>query len=251
MRNQFQDDITYVIADTKQHELSKLALSVAHANFPLNNRLVFSDRSHGWDATKFVQINTMQSIEDYSQVIVQEAWKHINTKFALIIQWDGFVLNASQFKKEFLDYDYIGAPWPHFEDRRVGNGGFSLRSRRLMKASAHLAQSINDWTKFPEDVLICRTLSKELEEQQMRFAPESVAAEFAMEGIIPTKQPFGFHGAHFIPVAFKGAFDHFLSLLIPPSKTQLNSMKIGVNAMDDRSKIAFNSYLTRHGINLD
>ncbi len=36
---------------------------------------------------------------------------YVATPFALVIQYDGFILNPDAWRDEFLDYDYIGAPW--------------------------------------------------------------------------------------------------------------------------------------------
>ena len=67
--------------------------------------------------------------------MLQELHDHISTAHALCIQWDGYVLNAQAWDASFLDYDYIGSVWPQFGDgHRVGNGGFSLRSKRLLEA---------------------------------------------------------------------------------------------------------------------
>src|ERR1700722_12124880 len=54
------------------------------------------------------------------------------TSHCLTIQYDGFVLDSDMWRAEFLDYDYIGAPWPH-RGYAVGNGGFSLRSVEMMR----------------------------------------------------------------------------------------------------------------------
>ena len=35
--------------------------------------------------------------------------------------------------KKFLEFDYVGAPWP-WEHLKVGNGGFSLRKKSIMLA---------------------------------------------------------------------------------------------------------------------
>ena len=36
------------------------------------------------------------------------------------------------FSERFLNCDYVGAFWPHHQEFCVGNGGFSLRSRKLI-----------------------------------------------------------------------------------------------------------------------
>jgi hypothetical protein len=117
---------------------------------------------------------------------------HFTTNHVLCVQWDGYVLHPASWQDEFLQYDYIGAPWPQFADpMRVGNGGFSLRSRRLVEACAVLPVSDQ-----AEDVMICRTHRRMLEERfGIRFAPEAVAQRFAYERTARRGDEFGFHGA--------------------------------------------------------
>ncbi len=84
---------------------------------------------------------SLDSIDEYSKYIIYELWRHVDTKYCLVVQADGFVVNPKAWKDEFLDFDYVGAPWPLSETayidpfgvhQRVGNGGFSLRSRKLL-----------------------------------------------------------------------------------------------------------------------
>ncbi len=128
----------------------------------------------------------------YSDYILRELPDHITTDFALCIQWDGYVLDPAGWCGVFLDYDYIGAVWPQFDDgNRVGNGGFSLRSRRLLQAVASLPIPPG----APEDVSICRDFRQRLEsEHGVRFAPEDVASRFAFERTVRLGGEFGFHG---------------------------------------------------------
>jgi Protein of unknown function (DUF5672) len=134
----------------------------------------------------------LKSRLDYSRFMLRALAEHIRTSHALSIQWDGFVLKGAAWQPAFLDYDYIGAPWPHFRDgHNVGNGGFSLRSRRLLEACAALPL---DGSAL-EDVLISRICRPELERQGLRFAPEEIARRFSYERTSPTGDEFGFHGA--------------------------------------------------------
>lgn len=127
----------------------------------------------------------------YSRFMLRDLAAHVATRHVLCIQWDGYVLDPAGWDPAFLDYDYIGAPWPHFADgMRVGNGGFSLRSRRLVEACAMLPIADE-----PEDVAICRTHRRLLERRGLRFAPEAVARRFAYERMTPAGGEFGFHGA--------------------------------------------------------
>jgi hypothetical protein len=128
----------------------------------------------------------------YSEFLLGELGHHIRTEHCLIIQWDGFVLDARQWDPAFLEYDYIGAPWPQFDDgHNVGNGGFSLRSRRLLQACA----SDGFVRSHPEDVAICRANRNFLEQERgIRFSGRAMAERFAFERSQPTGPTFGFHG---------------------------------------------------------
>ena len=88
------------------------------------------------------RIERLGSSADYSRFMLRELGDHIATDHALCVQWDGFVLDGAAWDPAFLDYDYIGAVWPHFDDsHNVGNGGFSLRSRKLLEASRQIGRA--------------------------------------------------------------------------------------------------------------
>jgi hypothetical protein len=147
--------------------------------------------------------------EQYNRFIVFELFKYIDTEFALIIQDDGFVVNPNQWKHEFLNYDYLGAPWPlphddfSYKDKfnnliRVGNGGFSLRSKKILS----LATELNlEWKSYfgnyNEDGFFTCHNRHIYEENNCVFAPLEVAKYFSHEIHIPENDgitPFGFHG---------------------------------------------------------
>ena len=91
-------------------------------------------------------------------------------------------------------YDYIGAKWvPESGDFRVGDGGFSLRSKRLLAALADpefsLAQGEN------EDINICPRHRQLLEARYgIAFADERVADRFAFAAARPVGPTLGFCG---------------------------------------------------------
>jgi Protein of unknown function (DUF5672) len=143
-------------------------------------------------AIQVVPIDRLGSAEAYSEFLLRGLVQHLRTRHCLVIQWDGFVLDAARWEPHFLDFDYVGAPWPQFRDgHAVGNGGFSLRSRRLLEACQDPKFSVG----HPEDVAICRTNRPFLErEYGIRFADLATAQRFAFERT-PTAHPtFGFHG---------------------------------------------------------
>ncbi|QNM83790.1 hypothetical protein H8M03_05575 [Sphingomonas sabuli] len=140
----------------------------------------------------FVAIPRLGSSAEYSSFILEGLGQHIETPHCLVVQWDGFVLDAAHWDPDFLTYDYIGAPWPQFGDGHdVGNGGFSLRSQRLFDACRDPAFDAT----LAEDVAIGRVNRHLLEQDHgIRIAARSVAARFSFERGEPDGPTFGFHG---------------------------------------------------------
>lgn len=151
-------------------------------------------------------IAPLRSRHDYSDFILHQLVDHINTSHALIVQWDGFVRDGSRWCDDFLDYDYIGAPWPQY-DMAIGNGGFSLRSRRLLQATTTLPPASE-----PEDVMVCRLYRRSLEiSHKIRFASTGTARRFSYERGPSDGQEFGFHGVFNFPAELPES--HVLSIL--------------------------------------
>ena len=114
----------------------------------------------------------------------------------LVVQHDGYVINPQMWTDEFLKYDYIGAPW---STGVVGNGGFSLRSKRCMQEVMRLGpfssgNLVNGYVN--EDGVICVGLRDKMEKIGVRVAPTSLAAKFSFERNenFRIDNTFGFHG---------------------------------------------------------
>ncbi|HUC49345.1 MAG TPA: DUF5672 family protein [Xanthobacteraceae bacterium] len=150
----------------------------------------------------------------YSRFMIESLNSYIQTPHCLVVQYDGFVLDPSRWRDDFLAYDYVGAPWPKTILMRpgnvplrlhntVGNGGFSLRSKKLLEATSRFRF---DQLSFPikvEDILICHFLYKELQAAGIAFAPPGIAARFAIETELgyfgqSIDTVFGFHGKHWL-----------------------------------------------------
>jgi hypothetical protein len=150
-------------------------------------------------------IAPLRSSADYSSFVLSELGRHLRTDHCLVVQWDGFVINPDAWNPGFLGFDYIGAPWPQFDDGHdVGNGGFSLRSRRLLDA----CRSPEFVAGHPEDLAICRTNRALLERRfGIRFADRPTAERFSFERSIPAEPTFGFHGVfNMVPVLGEDRF---------------------------------------------
>ncbi len=143
-------------------------------------------------------IEPIWSYRAYSDFILRRLPAYVTTSHCLLVQWDGHVLNGARWSDEFLQYDYIGASWPHFHDGHdVGNGGFSLRSRALLEACQHPEFVLS----HPEDLAIGRTNRTWLEERGLRFASTDVADSFSAERKGDPLQCFGYHGVWHMPRA--------------------------------------------------
>lgn len=146
---------------------------------------------------RLFEITPFDSVSQYSMFVLFELASKISTSHVLLVQWDGFVLNPQAWQSSFLDYDFIGAVWPQFgEGRNVGNGGFSLRSKRLLDA----CQDPDFIASHPEDLCLCHRNRDLLEGRyNLRFAPAAVAERFSYERALPSGQTFGFHGLFNFP----------------------------------------------------
>jgi len=141
---------------------------------------------------EIVKIDTISTKEEYSKFVIKELYKYVDTDYALIIQHDGYVLDANAWSDEFFEHDYIGAAWLENEGPNVGNGGFSLRSKRLQNI---LATDDFIMPLHPEDNCIAKIYRPYLEENYgIMFAPTELADKFSFELREPIQPTFGFHG---------------------------------------------------------
>ena len=154
-------------------------------------------------------------VDDYSRFVLYELHNFVQTDFCLVVQGDGYVIDGRAWSEEFLEYDYIGAPWPIKKDayidpfgnhQRVGNGGFSIRSKKLLEVpvSVDIPWDVNvgtfyrhmDAGSLAEDGNICVHNKHLYEKAGCKFAPLEVALKFSRELPIPEysgQSTFGFH----------------------------------------------------------
>lgn len=183
---------TLCCIDCVNHELAIEALRKSMSACSFERVLFLSDRNFDVPDIETILISPLRSRDEYSAFILHELTRYIETDFVLLVQWDGYVVNLSAWTDEFLKYDYIGAVWGQYQDAfRVGNGGFSLRSKKLLQATKKILIVGENQN---EDDLICRKYRPMLESSHgIRFAPESVAEQFSFEISYPRRMPFGFH----------------------------------------------------------
>jgi len=154
----------------------------------------------------------------YSEITLRILPAVVNTDHNIIVQNDGFAVNISAWTNEFLKYDYIGAPWLWWgpPEEQVGNGGFSLRSRKLYDALVDWRPgwTANEWPNLDpkyynpnnrnglnEDNLIAGPFRLYLETHYgIQYAPVDLAHQWSIEGRESWTNPWfrkslGFHGA--------------------------------------------------------
>jgi hypothetical protein len=175
-----------------------LTVSLAQASFAACKLFTDASVQVSHPEIEVVRIDRLESSSAYSQFLLSELIDHVTSSHCLVAQWDGHVLDARRWRAEFLEYDYIGASWPQFDDGHdVGNGGFSLRTRRLMEA-CRAPGFVNG---HPEDIIIGRTNRAWLESKGLRFAPRDLANQFAAERAGDPSTSFGYHGVFNMPRA--------------------------------------------------
>ena len=146
----------------------------------------------------------------YNHFMVHKLNEYIHTEYCITIQNDGFILNSNLWTDEFLNYDFIGHAWDFIKCpfqvngvskeiveqkgisnlNRVGNGGFSLRSKKLLEASASIPIQCNG----PEDVFICNDNYDYFIKKGIKYAPIELADKFSKDYSQCKNDTFGFHG---------------------------------------------------------
>jgi hypothetical protein len=138
----------------------------------------------------------------YSNFILYHLHRYLESDFVLLMQQDGFILNPDAWDDAFLDYDYLGAPWPSDlswvrPGCQVGNGGFSLRSRRLATLTSKLFYPAAQGAGINEDFAIGCVAREFLESRGIHYPSVETALRFSIELDSPgwqrPKRSFGFH----------------------------------------------------------
>jgi hypothetical protein len=186
-----------VIIDTYPNK--HLAIVAIHMALQLPNIgkiYTFSDEPF-FDGAHFIEIPKLSSNNDYGSIIFNAIPEHVTEDHFLIIQWDGFPLFPQNWNAEFLKYDYIGAPLGGW----VGNGGFSLRSQKLIQAikALGIGVDLSNPDDQPEDGIICTKFRSQLESQGIQFAPLEVAERFSFQAGPVRSNMLGFHSADNFP----------------------------------------------------
>ena len=156
---------------------------------------------------RYAHTSKLTDINCFNYKMLYELGDYIHTDFVMIVHYDGFVVHPEMWRDEFLDYDYIGSPWPLPKDDfsyrdingnlcRVGNS-VGIRSKRLIDFPKKAGIPFEaDHGYFNEDGFLCVKNRHLVEAAGMKVAPLEVAKYFAHESMIPEIEgitPFAFH----------------------------------------------------------
>lgn len=159
-----------------------------------------------WGAVSLITPE-LGSIDAWNKFIVYELHEYVATDYCVLIHADGYVIEPEAWREDFMDYDFVGAPWPLPRDNysyrapggevvRVGNS-VSLRSKRLLELPSELGL---EWKSYygntNEDGFLNVHNREILQRSGIRFAPIEVAKHFSKEHEIPENEgikTFAFH----------------------------------------------------------
>lgn len=185
--------LTVCLADTRNYANALSSLQKTLSKIKPARAIFFTDIDipNLPEGIEIIKIPTLYSKADYSTWVIRELWKHVQTEFMLIVQWDSWVLNSECWSDEFLEYDYLGPAWLGEDQFNVGNGGVSIRSLALMKAAASDPVVV---ATHPEDNVLCKIYRPHFEAKYgFKWAPDEVADKFAFELRSPIRKTFAFH----------------------------------------------------------
>lgn len=185
-------DVTVVVLDCVAHDLTRLALQDTLKQITPREVLTFSDQRLLPPDNAIWYKSNHRSYEAVAHCLWNYVPWQVRTTHFLVIQWDGWVIDAERWSNHWLDVDYVGAPWGWYgDDFKVGNGGFSLRSTAMTR---YVTTRRDIRVSHPEDDALCRKYRPELEKAGWKWASERSARGFAFERDLPLRGTFGFHG---------------------------------------------------------
>lgn len=179
--HEFNEKITVVFIDEGHHEEIDKIIHMYNCIGITNIKIINS---------KTVDMDPIRSLQDYDKFAIKELHKYIDTEFVLISQWDGFIIDYNRIKRDFLKYDYIGAPLYKNTGAEIGNGGFSLRSKKFLDTVSGL---FKDYEIDDQEDQFLQKHIKKLKKANLKFAPWYIKDSFSVE-LLHYSGQFGFHG---------------------------------------------------------
>lgn len=198
--------VTLACIETRSHELLRRTLVDALSKVRFGEVLILSDKPimapNSGNPIRWYKVDDAPTKEGWERQFWIELPKVVTTQHVLFIEWDAGIFDVDCWGDDFLDYDFIGAPWWYKDGMNVGNGGFSLRTSKLMR---HIAANQERYpVAQPGDEVLCRAYRRALEAEGFKWAPENLARDFSFECFDPPGGlSFGFHAMRNWPKVLK------------------------------------------------
>jgi len=190
--------IDLITINTINSSTALKTLDFCNQFFKFNNSIVVTKEIVNYKDYINVTVDDINSINDYNNFCLKLN-KIIKSDFCLVVQDDGHIVNPDKWEDSFLNFDYIGAPWPsskswikrfkklgqndyrkikeNFKLNRVGNGGFSLRSKKFLEYSSTFQNTNN----ISEDIFLCILNYSTAKFSDIQFADFNTAMKFSYE----------------------------------------------------------------------
>jgi hypothetical protein len=179
--------LSFVLRSFLNNLSSQWDVIVFHGNKNIQylENIITNDLAEHKNRIKLINLNVDNlTIGDYNKLLLSESfYNNIPTEVFLVFQTDTLINDKNKEKiNDFLQYDYVGAPWRDF-GFNVGNGGLSLRrkSKILEKIRKCPYKGENEDMYFANDE--CIKLNKPSGEKAKEFSVETIYYE----------NPFGVH----------------------------------------------------------
>lgn len=211
-------DVVLMCIDCVNPQLAAFALDFSRRGCEFDQVLLLSHEKPAVlpQGIDFQPISRLATKDAYNLFCLRDLHRYVEAPCALTIQTDGFLLRPERFSRDFLKFDFNGAPWPankpYAVKSRVGNSGCCLRSLDLLEWTAKLATDRRlerhraHYGMIFDDLFTGWEVYGDLMAQGMNFAPVEVAAEFSVE--LPTEYGsglgscVGFHGVFHYPTTW-------------------------------------------------
>lgn len=187
--------VTLLFVETRAHKITERVINDCLSKAKFGDVMIYTDKPDliPIPGARVYPVPDFPNKKLAGQFYYSKAMEKVETDFALMLEWDAGIFDPDKWLPDFFDYDYIGAPWNvrHDDPYDVGNGGFTLMSKRLGHfLCEHTAQYpvATDWD-------ICRIQRRHLEPMGFKWAPYPMATRFAWELAPRCPDHFGYHGA--------------------------------------------------------
>lgn len=211
-KNKFSDITVVAIYGDGRGKVAVPAIKKTLEALPGAKSLLITNVELDVTAIPQALISAPLDYQGYSDFVMYSLHNYIDTKYALIVQHDGWALNAENWNDDWFEYDYVGGPshaallpngefstmyqWcmdgKDYKDALiVQNGGFSLRSKRFLEAPSKygiMRRYFPETMLNNEDVQLCCFLRPAMERSGMKYAPDEVARLFSFEHFGPPHQ---------------------------------------------------------------